>query len=831
MNNMTYPLISEYVEAIKATEGNFEELANLRAVLGDDGQPVMTSGNFAVVFKMRDEETGKLYALKCFTKEQQGREESYHQIDEELRDVDSPYLVSLRYLDKELFVDTEQTDETEFSVLLMDWVEGKTLDKYLRENMNDKYALEILAYRFSQLAQWLIPQRFAHGDLKPDNILVREDGSLVLVDYDAMYVPAMKGQKARELGSPDFRHPQRTENDFDEHIDDFPLVSILISLKAISQNSSLLEDFCTADHLLFSERDYRSINDSVVFKTLISYSDIDIKKLVVAFLHYIVNSAKSRYPIIASLNSNYSPEITKNRDSYYSLLNKYIDEFGVEYTPDKKILLRWQEKPNEGTDFPTFYRVLEGAEVICDEAFMFCNNLTSIYLPKTLKHIGKSVFVGTKLSSIECNSSMFNVDDNILYSYDKRVLYYYPENKKNTYFNVPEQVKLIVPGCFSNAEYLWVIKLNHVEYDFDNLALTGIYISIPKGAKKYLTVGGSKKGFSDEKYLDVETRNNIFEGDVVVDEGVVYSSDKTILYRFPYWLDKKEYRVNENCKIIEEAAFDDSTGYDEEWGLHIQFNKLKTLYLPNGLEEIRDYAFVGCGSLENLTIPPSVKTIGNYVFGQSVNLITLTLLSKIEHFSEKAFDIGKTMPAPLVNPHVPYAELGRGRNGIDIIICPEGTEEYYKEIIDDENSLFFSLNKDEKIIKLEAPNHLYDRNFFSVSSDELQSITTQQLKERMGKVVRAKSYGFAGEGIGIDLSKLKEFLGEIVFYVHKSTNRFFFRSELSGICYLTKNYRARFISETDSFVSFDEAIDFACRVYLDVNDNEVLGYDSCEPQF
>ena len=95
----------------------------------------------------------------------------------------------------------------------MDWVEGKTLDKYLRENLDDKYALEMLAYRFSQLSQWLILQPFAHGDLKPDNILVREDGMLVLVDYDGMYVPAMKGQKARELGSPDFRHPLRTENE------------------------------------------------------------------------------------------------------------------------------------------------------------------------------------------------------------------------------------------------------------------------------------------------------------------------------------------------------------------------------------------------------------------------------------------------------------------------------------------------------------------------------------------------------------------------------------------------------------------------------------------
>ena len=41
---MNYPLISEYIEAIKSAEDNFEELSYLRPVLGDDGLPVMTSG-------------------------------------------------------------------------------------------------------------------------------------------------------------------------------------------------------------------------------------------------------------------------------------------------------------------------------------------------------------------------------------------------------------------------------------------------------------------------------------------------------------------------------------------------------------------------------------------------------------------------------------------------------------------------------------------------------------------------------------------------------------------------------------------------------------------
>lgn len=281
---MSYPLISEYVEAIKSAKDNFKELTNLYPIPDGQGEPVMTSGNFAVVFMMQDIETGKFYALKCFTKEQERRAESYRMIAEELGKVKSPYIVALRYLEKELFVDSTQTEETEFPVVLMDWVNGKTLDKYLRENIDDKYALEMLAYRFSLLAQWLIPQPFAHGDLKPDNILVRDDGTLVLVDYDGMYVPAMKGQKARELGSPAFRHPLRTENDFDEHIDDFSVISILLSLIGISKKTDFLAQYGAPDRLLFSKTDFSNITQQEIIKDLFLIDDEPLRRLTCLFV-------------------------------------------------------------------------------------------------------------------------------------------------------------------------------------------------------------------------------------------------------------------------------------------------------------------------------------------------------------------------------------------------------------------------------------------------------------------------------------------------------------------------------------------------------------------
>ena len=420
-----YPLISEYIEAIKAAEDNFEKLTNLRAVLGDDGQPVMTSGNFAVVFKMRDEGTGKLYALKCFTKEQEGRAEAYKQIAEELKNVDSPYLVSLRYLEKELFVDTVQTDETEFPVLLMDWVDGKTLDKYLRENLDDKYALEMLAYRFSQLAQWLIPQPFAHGDLKPDNILVREDGTLVLVDYDGMYVPAMKGQKARELGSPDFRHPLRTENDFDEHIDDFPFVSILLSLKTISIDPSFFSRYEVKDKLLFSEADYRDINKCSKISAIFSLDDNYIRRLLRIFI-LCISSENTGYSLVLSnfFNDIEIKETKLIEDDYYDY---YSSDFGhTIYSKYRDKLLRvknwatiWYGE-NYSQDEISYwhgeYDVEPTTRIICDRCFRnapddLCE-IAHIRLPNSVEYIGDRAFEGNIICYIELPTPSIEISAN-----------------------------------------------------------------------------------------------------------------------------------------------------------------------------------------------------------------------------------------------------------------------------------------------------------------------------------------------------------------------------------------------------------------------------------
>ena len=295
---LSYPTVGQYTEVIKESEKSpdeyFDKLKHLRPVLNSNGEPLMSSGNFAVVFKMKDEH-GKQYAVRCFHRAQQGREKNYKLICDELAKVSSPYLSPIRYYDKELFVES-----SEYPVLLMDWVDGMNLDTYIRKIIDDKKALRQLAANFKKLAIWLLNQPFAHGDLKPDNILVKDDGSLVLVDYDGMFVPAMQGQKAREIGSPDFRNPSRTEIDFDNNIDNFSIVSILLSLELIAAKSEYLERFSKEDRLLFSNRDYLNLKGSGIFRRALTSYDDDIPELAV-MLERMVNGEQCDSDIVKKL--------------------------------------------------------------------------------------------------------------------------------------------------------------------------------------------------------------------------------------------------------------------------------------------------------------------------------------------------------------------------------------------------------------------------------------------------------------------------------------------------------------------------------------------------
>ena len=630
---MQYPLISEYLAAIRDAHDNLDKLSHLVPVVDNYGEPYRSSGAFAVVFKMKDEQTGKCYALKCFTEDQEGRAEAYRQIAEELEFVDSPYITHVKYLEKELFVDSNCEDD-EFPVSLMDWIEGETMETYIADHYMDNYAMSMLCYRFCKMAAWLRSQPFAHGDIKPDNIMVRPDGTLTLVDYDGMFVPAMKGQKSPTIGTKDFSHPLRTIADFDETIDDFALASIALSLKAISLNPSLLDEYGASDRLLFSAADYLDLSKSKTMTALQGLlADEETKTLLSMFL---LASAKKNLSMCSfrlfNVKKPKEEEVWSTEVTVEDLENAVEDEFGVKYSKDWKRLL------NAPSGLKGEYSIRKGVKVIGDRAFGLCDSLTSINIPNCVTTIGDSAFYGCRsLTRITIPNSVVTIIGNPfyrwygnLYNESKAFIYIYEDHvlfNKNkttliayrateTNYTIPNSVTTIGDSAFLFCEFLTNINIpNSVTTIGDSAfwwckSLTSI--TIPNSV--VTIIGNPFKSWHGNLYN--ESKAFIYE------DHVLFNKNKTTL--IAYRAKETNYTIPNSVTTIGKYAF---SGCDS----------LTSINIPNSVTTIGECAFGYCDSLTSINIPNSVTTIGDWAFAGCDSLTSINISNGVTTIGESAF--------------------------------------------------------------------------------------------------------------------------------------------------------------------------------------------------
>ena len=575
---MQYPLISEYLAAIREAKDNLDKLSHLVPVLDKYGEPYRSSGAFAVVFKMKDEQTGKCYALKCFTEEQEGRAEAYHKIAEELEFVDSPYITSVKYLEKEIFVDSNCEDE-EFPVLLMDWIEGETMETYIAANYTDTHAMSMLCYRFCKMAAWLRSQSFAHGDIKPDNIIVRPDGTLTLVDYDGMFVPAMKGQKSPTIGTKDFSHPLRTIDDFDETIDDFALVSIALSLKAISLDPSLLQTYGASDRLLFSAADYLDLSKSKTMTALQGLlADEEARTLMSMFLLASVKKNLSMCSFrLLGVEKPKEEEVWSTEVTKEDLENAVVDEFGVKYSKDWKRLLRAPSGLNGK------YSIRKGVEVIGNSAFLFCSSLTNINIPNSVTNIGDSAFSGChSLTNINIPNSVTNIGDSAFYGC-----------RSLTSINIPNSVTNIGEWAFYGCKSL------------TNIIIPSSVVNMN---------GNPFCGWNGD--LHNESKAFVYE------HQVLFNKDKTTL--IAYRSKDTNYIIPNGVTHIGDEAF---SGCES----------LTSINIPNSVTNIGNCAFYGCGFLKSINIPDSVTNIGDRAFSFCRSLTNINIPSSVVNMNGNPF--------------------------------------------------------------------------------------------------------------------------------------------------------------------------------------------------
>ncbi len=155
-----------------------------------------------------------------------------------------------------------------YPIVKMEWVQGELLSRFVESRLREPEALRRVA------AQWrggptasLRGLRIAYNDLQHGNVMVQDDGSIRLVDYDGMFLPQFRGERSAELGHRHCQHPQRTAEDYDENIDNFPSLVIYLSLLAVAADPALWA-FHNEDNLVLTRGDYADPAGSELFARL-----------------------------------------------------------------------------------------------------------------------------------------------------------------------------------------------------------------------------------------------------------------------------------------------------------------------------------------------------------------------------------------------------------------------------------------------------------------------------------------------------------------------------------------------------------------------------------
>jgi hypothetical protein len=317
---MAWPQATEYSAVIQNPSACFADAELASGVPAPDmilGLPLTYAGNFASVFKLVCPGE-QVWAIKCFTRPVTDLHERYQQISKHLQTNRKRFSVEFHYLTEGI-----QVDRAWYPVVKMRWIEGYTLNEFLREHADNPSLLEQLGQLWLRLAVEMREARMAHGDLQHGNVMLvpgRSASAMVLrlIDYDGMWVPGLAHAPPGEVGHPNYQHPDRPgQGGYHVEIDRFAHLVIFTALRALQTGGKALwERYDNGENLLFREADFREPGRSKLFADLLTLPDPHVQCLVGHLVGACLQPL-AQTPLLVELveNSTVRPLSTEQIDS------------------------------------------------------------------------------------------------------------------------------------------------------------------------------------------------------------------------------------------------------------------------------------------------------------------------------------------------------------------------------------------------------------------------------------------------------------------------------------------------------------------------------------
>ena len=371
--------------------------------------------------------------------------------------------------------------------------------------------------------------------------------------------------------------------------------------------------------------------------------------------------------------------------------NTYKDEYGVEYSIDRTILIKANPELTEYTvpdgtliieEF-AFYKCTSLVSIflpsslikVGSEAFRECTSLANLLLPKSLNEISGDAFIGCEqlrllkipnsltingmLNFYGCNSLEFI---NIPLSVTEINAYAFRLCRSLKFVCIHSRITRIGTEAFAFCESLCCIT--HKQLDLENLIITDEEYKI----LKFFFTPLYLKEIENRAFIGCDKlRNIVFStSSVIVGQhafGSLNNNSEINIYSPIRTSQKfKEALISNKCNIHEFTTYlsiiknpEDSTSVNDldilysekrQDGSLVSLDGTRLLLapknctnyiIPSGIKIICDFAFSRQERLDTIQIPESVVRVGNYAFDHCHNLSMIKLPKGLKSIGDRSF--------------------------------------------------------------------------------------------------------------------------------------------------------------------------------------------------
>lgn len=232
-----------------------------------DGNPVRVSGRHTVVYELRLP-SGRITALRVHQRPSRERDrllaqryaalQSDRRLDP-LRGPTGPLPRDILWLPDGIIVPDSHGARATRPIVAMERVPGRTLRQAAARLAQERDAAHLALVADSWLAAALALEAagFVHGDLSPDNVMVRPDGSIAVIDLDTAAWAGFHPDGSDIGGSATLQHPRGAPRD-GTHRDRFAALMLWAELRILATRPELrVDQQAEPAGLLFTASDFR----------------------------------------------------------------------------------------------------------------------------------------------------------------------------------------------------------------------------------------------------------------------------------------------------------------------------------------------------------------------------------------------------------------------------------------------------------------------------------------------------------------------------------------------------------------------------------------------